>query len=144
MKNHFWVKLRCRAGIFIIGGLLYNLIEIVWRGYTHWSMFIVGGLCFQIIGYIHTALAKWGLFGRCALCAAAVTAVEFASGCLFNLVLQLNVWDYSGFPLNIMGQVCLLYTVLWGLLSLVALPVYRWLLSFLETGRLRRRRPVEE
>ena len=59
MKNHFWTKLRCQVGIFLIGGALYNLIEILWRGYTHWSMFIVGGLCFQLIGYIQTALVKW-------------------------------------------------------------------------------------
>ena len=123
MKNHFWTKLRCQVGIFLIGGALYNLIEILWRGYTHWSMFIVGGLCFQLIGYIQTALVKWGLFRRCLLCSAAVTAVEFFSGCLFNLKLHMNVWDYSGFPLNIMGQVCLLYSVLWGLLSIVAVPL---------------------
>lgn len=143
MKNHFWTKLRCQAGIFLIGGALYNLIEILWRGYTHWSMFIVGGLCFQLIGYIQTALVKWGLFRRCLLCSAAVTAVEFLSGCLFNLKLHMNVWDYSQFPLNIMGQVCLLYSVLWGLLSIVAIPLYRFFFSWLETGRIRRR-PAKE
>lgn len=142
MKNHFWTKLRCQVGIFLIGGALYNLIEILWRGYTHWSMFIVGGLCFQLIGYIQTALVKWGLFRRCLLCSAAVTAVEFFSGCLFNLKLHMNVWDYSGFPLNIMGQVCLLYSVLWGLLSIVAIPLYRFFFSWLETGRIRR--PAKE
>lgn len=138
MKNHFWTRLRCQAGIFLIGGLLYNLIEIIWRGYTHWSMFLVGGLCFQLIGCIHTALRRWGLFLRCVLCSLAVTAVEFASGCLFNLKLQMNVWDYSGFPLNILGQVCLLYTILWGLLSIVAIPVYWYAYTFLETGRFHR------
>ena len=75
MKNHFWTKLRCQVGIFLIGGALYNLIEILWRGYTHWSMFIVGGLCFQLIGYIQTALVKWGLFRRCLLCSAGGLAV---------------------------------------------------------------------
>lgn len=138
MKNHFWTKLRCQAGIFLIGGALYNLIEIIWRGYTHWSMFLVGGLCFQIIGLIHTLLRRWNVWARCTLCALAVTVVEFASGCLFNLALGLDVWDYSQFPLNIMGQVCLLYTVLWGLLSLIASPLYRFFYGFLKTGRIRR------
>ena len=55
----------------------------------------------------------------------------------------MNVWDYSGFPLNIMGQVCLLYSVLWGLLSIVAIPLYRFFFSWLETGRIRRR-PAKE
>ena len=34
--------------IFFIGGILYALIEIIFRGYTHWSMVITGGLCFLI------------------------------------------------------------------------------------------------
>lgn len=138
MKNHFWTKLRCQAGIFVIGGVLYNLIEILWRGYTHWSMFVVGGLCFQLIGLIHTSLHRWGTVARCALCSLAITAVEFVSGCLVNLLWGMDVWDYSGFPFNIMGQVCLLYTILWGLLSLVAGPLYRFFYTFLETGKIRR------
>lgn len=138
MKNHFWTKLRCQAGIFLIGGVLYNLIEILWRGYTHWSMFIVGGLCFQLIGLIHSSLGRWNVWARCALCSLAITAVEFVSGCLVNLYWGMGVWDYSGFPFNIMGQVCLLYTILWGLLSLIAIPLYRFFYTFLETGKIRR------
>jgi uncharacterized membrane protein len=66
---------------------------------------------------------------RCALCALAVTAVEFASGYLLNMRLKMNVWDYSGMMLNIKGQVCLLYSILWGALSLIALPVYRFCIA---------------
>ena len=32
--------------LFFIGGALYGLIEILWRGYTHPSMPVLGGLCF--------------------------------------------------------------------------------------------------
>lgn len=77
--------MKCALGIFCIGGLAYNAIEILWRGYTHWSMFIVGGACFQIIGRVQNAFRHVSLFRRCVLCSAAITAVEFASGCLFNL-----------------------------------------------------------
>ena len=34
---------------------------------------------------------------------------------------------YSALPLNLHGQVCALYAVLWGGLSLIARPVYRLL-----------------
>ncbi len=64
-----------------------------------------------------------------------VTAVEYVSGCLFNLRLKLNVWDYSEMPFNLSGQVCLLYTVLWGFLSATAMPLYRFFRRKLETGR---------
>lgn len=119
------VKARCVVGLFCIGGVLYNIIEILWRGYTHWSMFFVGGACFEIIGKIQTGMKKVHIVHRCALCSAAVTAVEFLSGCLVNLQWKMNVWDYSHMFLNIKGQVCLLYSILWGGLSVVAVPIYR-------------------
>ena len=117
----------CSVKLFCTGGVLYNLIEIAWRGYTHWSMFFVGGACFHIMGRIQKSPYIKRTLSRCALCSAAVTAVEYVSGCLVNLVLKLNVWDYSALPLNLHGQVCALYAVLWGGLSLIARPVYRLL-----------------
>lgn len=38
--------------IGVVGGLIYMGIEIIWRGYTHWTMGILGGLCFIIIGML--------------------------------------------------------------------------------------------
>lgn len=125
MTNNQIPRRKTAAGVFCIGGLLYNLIEICWRGYTHWSMFLLGGCCFQVIGSIHDRFADRRPLFRCTLCAGAVTALEFLSGCVVNLHLHLNVWDYSRMPFNIKGQVCLLYSVLWGALSLIACPVYR-------------------
>ena len=127
MKETIWPRLRCAAGLFCVGGGLYNIIEICWRGYTHWSMFVVGGLCFPIIGWIHTHLKKMHLINRCFLCSVAITAIEFISGCVVNLWLKMNVWDYSYLPMNLLGQICLIYSVLWGLLSIVAIPIYKYL-----------------
>ena len=117
----------CGAELFALGGTLYMLVELLWRGYTHWSMCLVGGACFCLIGGIHTALKGAPLALRCVACAAAITAVEFGAGCLFNLCLGWQVWDYSMLPLNLCGQVCLRYSGFWGVLSLAALPVYRQL-----------------
>lgn len=38
--------------LFFIGGRLYTWFELLWRGYTHWTMFILGGLCFVILGLL--------------------------------------------------------------------------------------------
>lgn len=98
-------------------------------------MFLVGGTCFHLIGKIGSRFRTWNIARKCALCSLAVTAVEYVSGCLFNLRLKLNVWDYSEMPFNLNGQVCLLYTVLWGFLSATAMPLYRFFRRRLETGR---------
>ena len=112
------------AMLFLIGGLGYNVVELLWRRRTHPSMFVVGGLCFELIGTIQTRVRGSRLM-RCGLCAGAVTLVEFISGCILNRWLKLKVWDYSNRRCNLLGQVCLLYTVLWAFLSVLAYPLYR-------------------
>ena len=113
--------------LFCLGGAGYTVLELLWRGYSHPSMFVVGGVCFHIIGGIGNRLWKISRLLTGAACAPAVTAVEYISGCLVNLRWQWNVWDYSGMPFNLKGQVCLLYSTLWGLLSLPVVPLYRFL-----------------
>lgn len=104
--------------LFMTGGLIYIMMELLWRGYSHWTMFIVGGLCFVLIGLINEfytydiPLVRQMLIGSCI-----VTAVEFISGCIINLWLGWDIWDYSDMLLNVLGQVCLPYMVLWFLLS---------------------------
>ena len=133
-KRQLFHELKCGVCLFCIGGFLYNIIEVLWRGYSHWTMFFVGGACFPASGGLVKKIDDSLLFHRCALCALAVTSVEFFSGCLFNLKMKLNVWDYSGMFLNVKGQVCLLYSVLWGFLSLIAMPIYANCRTRLEGG----------
>ena len=40
-----------------VGGVLYVLIELVWRGWSHWTMFILGGICFIYLGLINEILS---------------------------------------------------------------------------------------
>jgi len=130
---------KCRSvllhGVLItLGGLCYNLLELLWRGRTHWSMFLVGGLCFECIGLIHRHFRHRHLVVRSLLGSAAVTVVEFVSGCVVNLWWGLGVWDYSGVPLNVAGQVCLLYSVFWAVLAGAVGPLYACLRRWLEQG----------
>ncbi len=114
------------AMLAAVGGLSYNLLELVWRGRTHWSMFLVGGACFELIGLIARRV-RGPLAAKCGLCSLAITIVEFISGCVVNLWFGMNVWDYSNMRFHLKGQVCLLYSVLWLVISVVAMPVYGWL-----------------
>lgn len=55
---------------------------------------------------------------KCAVGSAVITSYELFSGIVFNKILKLKVWDYSDRPLNIKGQICPQYSVLWGLLCI--------------------------
>lgn len=114
-----------------IGGGLYLLIELLFRGYSHWTMFFVGGLCFLLVGWINEFIPwKVALWKQMLLGGFLITLVEFLSGCLLNLFLGLNIWDYSDLPLNLLGQICLPFSLIWVGLSLVAIvldDLIRWL-----------------
>ena len=69
---------------------------------------------------------KWryrSLVFKAGICALAVTAVEFVFGLIFNVWLHKNVWDYSDEAFNVLGQICPLYTLLWGVLALGVVPL---------------------
>lgn len=110
--------------LFAVGGLSYTTIELLWRGRSHWSMFLLGGTCFHLIGKIGGKLRPHGVVPMAIACSGAVTAAEYVSGCILNRRLKLGVWDYSDKIGNIHGQVCPLYSALWGGLSIVAVPLY--------------------
>ena len=98
--------------LFLIGGVSYNILEYLWRGYSHWTMTIDGGLCLvgivllctkSDISYIYKVFA----------CTLLITAIELASGLIINKLFHMGVWDYSDQACNFMGQICLRYSILW-------------------------------
>lgn len=106
------------AEVFAIGGLSYGAIEIIWRQYTHWTMVITGGVCFYTLYKLNANKEKMPVWKKCLLGSAVITTAEFLTGIIVNMIFDMRVWDYSGLPLNLFGQVCLLYSVLWALLSI--------------------------
>lgn len=114
-------KLDAYAKYFILfgmGGIAYILIEMLWRGYSHWSMFALGGLCFLLIGSINErSRGRMPMLVLMFFGCIAVTVLEFITGYILNIKLGMHVWNYYGMPYNFMGQICLKYTVMWFFLS---------------------------
>ncbi|MCL2353639.1 MAG: putative ABC transporter permease [Defluviitaleaceae bacterium] len=124
MKKHL-IKL---FSLLLWGGFIYYIIELMWRGHSHPSMFLVGGLCFVLIGGINNYL-PWslGIVQQSLIGAVIITVVELVAGLVVNVWLGLGVWDYSGLPLNFMGQISLLFFVLWIPLATVGIFIDDWL-----------------
>lgn len=127
--------MRCVKNIFLFctGGLAYILIECIWRCImdrppVHWSMFVVGGIAFLIIGSINEHFS-WDMpiWIQTIIGTILVVAIEFVAGCILNLWLGLNVWDYSTQPFNLLGQVCLTFTGAWIVLVTIAIVLDDWL-----------------
>jgi len=117
------IGLKTKGILFLIGGLGYGLIEIIWRGYTHVSMLLAGGICFNIFSFLGKRFTQKQWFKIFLMGSIAVTMVEFIFGVVFNIILRKKVWDYSDMPLNILGQICPLYSLFWGFLCLLFVPL---------------------
>lgn len=108
--------------LFGVGGFIYFLIEILWRGHSHWTMIVVGGICFLLIGSTNEYFTyDMSLLKQMFISSVIITLVELISGFVLNICLGFNIWDYSNIPFNIYGQICLPYTCLWFLISLPAI-----------------------
>jgi len=109
---------------FMLGGTIYALIEVIYKKSTHISMFIAGGAALCIINslcckYFH----KKSLLFKCLIGSCVITAIEFITGIIVNKIMHLNVWDYSHLPFNVSGQICLLFSFLWFLITIPAIEV---------------------
>lgn len=105
-----------------IGGLLYCLIEILYRNYTHWTMYFVAFIAFTLIGELNEHI-EWEmpLWKQMVIGSLIITSIEFITGMIVNVILGWNVWDYSNMPLNVMGQICIPFSIVWFFLSLAAI-----------------------
>lgn len=115
------------AVVFCAGGLLYGALEILFRARTHWSMMVAGGICAVFLYLIavknnESVWKKWVMGGM------VITTIEFVTGIIVNVVLGWHVWSYESSWANLFGQICLLFSLLWILLSIPGI----WLMALIE------------
>lgn len=117
--------------VFLVGSVGYTLIEILWRGFSHWTMTLTGGVCMVFVyvtEYKYRREAEWKRYLADTIM---ITLSELSVGFVVNILLGWKVWDYSGLPLNFFGQVCALYSGLWFLLCIpvtrLCTAMHRWL-----------------
>ncbi len=103
-----------------IGAAGYGFLEIIFRGFTHWTMMIAGAVSFLLIHTVNirSREKKWR---KWIMGAFLITTVEFVIGAIVNVRLGLDVWDYSNRWMNLCGQICPLFSVLW---FLIGIPVF--------------------
>ena len=102
-----------------IGGYSYFLLELIYNGNSCWFSFALGGICFKIIGRIR--LLNLNNIYKCIISGMTITIMEFLTGIFFNLMLNWKMWDYSLLPFNILGQICLPFSLIWIILSFPAI-----------------------
>lgn len=100
--------------LFLVGGAIYFSLEILYRGYSHWTMFVLGGVCFLALGAINRFLSwETPIVLQMFIGTAIITSLELLCGWIVNIRLGWHVWDYSHVPLNFCGQICVPASIAW-------------------------------
>ena len=127
--------------LWVWTGTLYFFIEIVWKIFCgrpetiSWVMLplaIVLAIPLERFG----AELPWALpiNLQAWVCTLAITASEFVAGLILNVWLGLGIWDYSNMPMNLMGQICVPFIVLWWVFSIIAIIMLDWMRYAIEGG----------
>lgn len=125
-------KLKECTGLWLLGGTLYYSIEMLFRGFSHWSMFLLGGICMTFFGQ-QGMWTGWDdpLWLQVVRCTLFVTAGEFITGIIVNKWWKLNVWDYSDQPFQLFGQICLAFIILFSGLCVIGIYLAAYFLYFI-------------
>ena len=107
---------------FLLGCLGYPLLELAYRGRTHWTMSVVGGCSLSLLRCVQKRYAKRPLWERALRGGLIITGLEYVVGRILNR--DYRIWDYRHMPLSLHGQICLPYTLCWCALSGAILALY--------------------
>lgn len=115
--------------MWFVLGMCYITLELIWRGVTYLPMLWVGGLCGLCVGLLnqHPVFRDRRMWQQCLIGTVITLVIEYISGYILNIKLGLHIWNYSNLPLNLNGQICLLYAVAWFFLMPLAIYLDDWL-----------------
>lgn len=127
--------------LWVWTGTLYFFLEVIWKSLNgrpetiSWTMLLLA-IFLAIPLERFGAELPWdmSLFVQALICTGAITAAEFCAGCVLNLWLNLNIWDYSSMPGNLLGQICPQFIVLWFFLAVFIIVMLDWMRYSIEGG----------
>ena len=95
-------------------------------------MYVLGGICF-VFFYIQGESMGWQepVWKQTLRCTVFVTAGEFITGIIVNKWLHYSVWDYSQMPLQVFGQICVPFMIIFSGLSVLGIFLSGYLAFYL-------------
>ena len=116
-----WRNLALHGLFGLIAGGIYLLIELAWRGRTHWTMLPLAAVIFVCAGILDEQENPPPFWAQVAIGTIWATALELIAGLILNVWMGLGIWDYSNLPGNVLGQICPQFTAAWALLVIVSI-----------------------
>lgn len=121
------------VALFLIYGSIYYTLEVLYRGYSHISMFILSGVLGVAIGLINEITPKINIWLETLIGTIIATIGEGVTGIIVNIILHLNVWDYSNLPFTFFyGQCNLIFCLIWFILTYIVIKLDDYLRSLMD------------
>ena len=80
----------------LMGGDLYCMVELIWRGHTHWSMFLLAAMLSLPLDLANEHMAwERPLWLQALIGGSVITLAELGAGLILNVWLKLDIWDLS-------------------------------------------------
>lgn len=114
--------------IYIFSGSFYCIVEILFRGYSHYSMFILAGFIGLIICYQNDNIISYEspFEAQVLFCAAISTLGEYITGLIANQ--DFYIWDYRGlWGTFANGQLNIFFIFAWIIICAIAIPILDYL-----------------
>ena len=120
---------------WIAGGIVYGMLEVLWRGHTHWTMVLLATILCIPLDLANNRI-PWDtpLLLQSVLGGLTVTAMELLAGLILNIWLGLGVWNYSGHWGNLWGQICPKFALIWCLLAGAVIVLFDWMDYWMGSG----------
>lgn len=120
-KNWEYILLLCFAGY------VYVILELLFRGRTDISMLFTASVCSICIITLNDVYSyDLDFIVQVIICAIYCTIVEYLVG--YYLVNQdHHIWDYTNQFMNLHGQICLLFSFVWAIISAITIPLFDYI-----------------
>ncbi|MBR7148098.1 MAG: hypothetical protein IKD13_04625 [Firmicutes bacterium] len=112
---------------FFTGCIAYPLLEVAYRGYSHWTMSLTGGLCLVMLFLIQWAFPDLTVWRKALLGALTIVTLELMVGSAANLWLGWAIWDYTDLRFHYLGQISLGFALIWYCLCSLFFGIAGWI-----------------
>lgn len=116
-------RLMVTLGTFMVGGFIYCIIELLYRGYTDFSMYVLAGFCAIIMGGLNNLFSfDMSFIAQVIVSSLACITGEYITGMLVNQ--NFTIWDYRNLPFTFAnGQLNLFFCFAWVAISIIGIPL---------------------
>lgn len=109
--------------LFLSGFCIYITIEVCFRGYSYPLMGCCGGLMLVLLDKINDKISwDMDLILQGCIGSGIITMMELVIGKTLKHIGS-SMWDYSSLPVNYDGVICLPFSLIWIVISIIGIMI---------------------